>query len=111
MPDVIELLRIIKSASKEAVEAAKPTNVVFGRVESVEPLGIRIDQKMLLDSYDLVLSRSVSNYDIDISINWGSELTGIKKITVTNALKAGEKVILVRQQGGEKYIVLDRVVT
>ena len=31
------------------------------------------------------------------------------KITVYNALKAGEAVTLLRLQGGQKYIVLDRV--
>lgn len=31
-------------------------------------------------------------------------------VTIYNALKEGEKVILIRVQGGQKYLVLDRVV-
>ncbi len=34
---------------------------------------------------------------------------GRKKITLHNSLAAGEEVILFRQQGGQKYIVLDRI--
>lgn len=35
---------------------------------------------------------------------------GRKKFTVHNALKTGERVILMRVQGGNQYVVLDRMV-
>lgn len=34
---------------------------------------------------------------------------GRKTFTVHMALKAGEKVLLIREQGGQKYLVLDRL--
>lgn len=34
---------------------------------------------------------------------------GTKQITIHNALEKGEEVILLRMQGGQKYIVLDRI--
>ena len=34
---------------------------------------------------------------------------GRKKIMIYNGLQKGEKVILIRLQGGQKYIVLDRI--
>lgn len=37
------------------------------------------------------------------------KMTGKKKIIVHNGLAAGEEVILLRQQEGQKYIVLDRI--
>ncbi|MCI8824711.1 MAG: DUF2577 domain-containing protein [Lachnospiraceae bacterium] len=36
-------------------------------------------------------------------------LSGRKKITVHNSLVAGDKVILIRQQEGQKFIVIDRI--
>jgi len=36
-------------------------------------------------------------------------ITGKKSITVHNGLVVGDEVILLRQQGGQKYIVIDRV--
>lgn len=38
-------------------------------------------------------------------------VTGTKDITINNALTVGESVVLVRMQGGQKYLVLDRVVS
>lgn len=39
------------------------------------------------------------------------KLEGEKEITIMNALKIGEKVILIRQKGGQKFLILDRVIT
>ena len=38
-------------------------------------------------------------------------VTGKKTMTLHNALKKGEKVALLRTQGGQQYVVIDRVVT
>lgn len=37
-------------------------------------------------------------------------ISGVQEVTVKNSLQAGEKVLLIRQQGGQKYFVLDRVI-
>ena len=37
-------------------------------------------------------------------------IKGKKKIKIRNSLKAGDEVVLLRQQGGQKYIVVDKVV-
>ena len=37
------------------------------------------------------------------------KMTGKKKIIIHNGLVAGDEVILLRQQEGQKYIVLDRI--
>lgn len=51
-----------------------------------------------------------------INLNTGSkslahthDIAGKKKITVHNGLVVGDEVILLRQQGGQKYIVVDRI--
>lgn len=37
------------------------------------------------------------------------DIEGTKQMTVHNALEKGEEVILIRQQEGQKYIVIDRI--
>ncbi len=36
-------------------------------------------------------------------------ISGTKTITIHNALKQNDKVVLIRAQGGQKYVVLDKV--
>lgn len=37
------------------------------------------------------------------------DIEGTKQMTIHNKLEKGEEVILLRMQGGQKYIVLDRI--
>ena len=101
MHDSTDLVVAIKKASIEAVGAMKPTELVFGKVISISPLKINIEQKLTLLPQQIILSKSVTNYSVNIN---GTMMT------VNNALKTGEEVVLLRMQGGQKYLVIDRVV-
>ena len=154
MHDPVDLVRLIKKAALDAVEASKPCNILFGTVTSVSPLQINVEQKMILTSAQLVLSRNVTNYKVKFEIDSETEdsgdidlthshnysgktetynshthdysgttesnsvtitthshkFKGTKEMTIKNALKVNDEVIMVRMQGGQKYVVIDRVV-
>ena len=119
----------------EAVEAGKPVNLLFGEVISASPLKIQVDQKAIYTEKMLVLTRNVTDFEVDMTVSHrtvvishghpvvdtytgGGSATpvdhnhpikGRKKFKVHNALKAGEKVLLIRVQQGKKFVVIDRV--
>lgn len=122
-----EFLRIIKKAAVDAVKAEKLTEVCFGTVTAVSPMKISVEQKMTLGEAQLLLCRNVTDFEVDISVEWESEnesggsgenafaehshsIKGKKKITVHNGLAVGDEVILLRQQGGQKFVVWDRLI-
>lgn len=45
----------------------------------------------------------------EINPNHRHQYLGRKKIKIFNGLQVGEKVILIRLQGGQRYVVLDRI--
>jgi len=129
LPNLVELM---KQAAIEAVEDSKPVAIEFGTVVSVSPLKINVEQKKTLTETHLILTTNVKDYKTQISFDnpsikqvfttWDMSETvesepsklSFKEpvkhdITVYNGLKLGEKVSLIRLQGGQKYIVLDRV--
>lgn len=144
MADANELLKAIKIAAAETVEAGKPVNVFYGEVQEINPLKINVEQKLLLGEAQLVLTRNVTDFNIMVTMDWetgdalekshshkvegrdsaGEEislttqgtglkhshaLAGKKQIIIHNALKVGDTVILIRQQGGQEYFVIDRI--
>lgn len=120
LPDATELVKLLKKTALDAVAASKPCNVMFGKVTSISPLKINVEQKMILSEKQLVLSRSVTNFKEKISMystdGWmtdqGQTINRAEcYITIHNGLVVGDKVILIRQQGGQKFVVLDRVET
>lgn len=135
MSDLNDLVSLIKQASKEMTDSMKPCDFLFGVVISADPLKIQVEQKITLNKNQLMLSRNVTDYETEITISgdygWITEDTqnGVKlqslslaqnhkhdikldkkKIKIHNALKKDEKVILLRAGGGQKYLVIDRVV-
>ena len=124
MHDFNDLMRTIKQAGNASIEAGKPSAVFYGTVLSPSPIKINVEQKITLEAEQLVLTRNVTDFETQITFGASSYTTstehspdahahtlpGKRSITVHNALKAGEKVLLLREQGGQRFIVIDRVV-
>lgn len=87
MADIEGLLKIIKKAAVDAVNAEKPAAVCFGKVICALPLRISVEQKMTLGEAQLILTNTVKE----------------------NELSAGDSVCLLRMQGGQKYVVVDKL--
>ncbi len=68
-----QFLNTIKKAALEAVKNSMPANIVLGVVESQNPLSIRIDQKIVLTEEFLLLSRNVTEYQYDMSVNHSTD--------------------------------------
>jgi len=78
-----ELTKLIKKIAMEAFKASKPTDGIYGEVENLNPVVIRVNQRMLLNSEHLVNTIKLTQ----LSLN--------------------DKVVLMRMQGGQKYVVMD----
>lgn len=97
----MNLLELIKKAAADAVAAADPVGVLYGTVTSADPIEIAVDQRFSLTKEFLVLGESVQELTVEIS--------GAKYV-VRKGLQTGDMVIMLRVQGGQQYVVLDRVV-
>ena len=119
MADYTPLLQVMKQSAKETGNANRPVQICVGKVTSASPLKIRLDQKITLGKAQLILTRNVTDYETELTVSeWETEEVSNhrhgfnnvrKRTTIHNALKVGEEVVLLRQQGGQKYVVLDRV--
>lgn len=94
------LLKIIKQAAVDAVNATSPADFMGGTVVSISPLKIKIDQKLTLGVAQLQLTRNVTKYTVRMN---GTD------VEIDNSLESGDKVILAKCQGGQRYIVIDKV--
>ncbi len=132
--ETAELVRLVKQAAIDAVTADAPVAICYGTVISTGPLKIQVDQKKILSTAQLILTDNVRDFNVVLSTieaestvlgphytenesggagdaafaSHPHKYQGRKKWRVHNALGLGEKVILLRCDGGQKYIVLDR---
>lgn len=120
------LTEALQQLAYNTFQAGKPADYVLGIVESGEPLVIRIDARETVTDSFLILTDAVRDYQVDISVSHTTEnasggsgyaefashshdYKGRKRITVHNALTAGESVVMLRQAGGQEYLVLSRI--
>lgn len=126
------MMDIIKQAGVDAMSATNPAGLYIGEVISITEnikqvaldninyhvstdipeLSIKIDQKLTLTREFLILPESLTSYKADlkhfhICDKQTDEKLGL--LSIRTGLKAGDKVILMRVQGGNEYVVLDKV--
>lgn len=131
--DLNELVRGVKLAAVEAVRAGGPMGLCFGRVSAVDPLEITVDQKEALTGAQLILTNNVRDYSVAMTVDHETEAVshghpvvdntgggsagavdhshpyrGTKVFRVHLGLRLGEQVVLLRCDGGQQFIVLDR---
>ena len=127
-------IEIMKRAAIDANEANQPTDLRFGTVTSVSPLKVQVTNLFTIPESLLIVPRHLTDYTVTVSMDWNTEGVGdhahtcpdggtsgngahnhkvvsskSKTLTIHNALKVGDKVALIRKQGGQAFYILDRV--
>ncbi|MGF7049167.1 hypothetical protein J2T13_003675 [Paenibacillus sp. DS2015] len=111
------MLDIIKQAALDVIEASSPVAIQFGTVSSISPLEISVDQRLTLTEAFLVVPESMTRFEIDLKhVHKMSGLPDtdealLDKLVIRKGLESGDKVILLRVQGGQQFVVMDKVVS
>lgn len=127
-------LKIIQSVAAKVYANSEPSDIEFGTVESIEPLTVRVNEMILLKENQLVLTNLVKDFEVDIEVSHRTvndnildtlhdhpgvpknefdsthyhSYQGRKKIKLYMGLRLGEGVIMLKKQGGQRRIILDR---
>lgn len=117
----MELIEMIQQICQNTVKASALADVVVGTVASANPLQITVNTAMApLNRSVLYLTEGVIAQTATAKASEGEvTLTGTKggvplpakgdTVTLNPGLAAGDKVLLLRVQGGQRFVVLSRV--
>ena len=83
MPD---MFTVMKQIAENVFEARRPADWCYGKVISLDPFQVQIDQKLPLKKEFLAVRTGVN----------------------ASSFKVGDKLILLRKQGGQEYLILDK---
>lgn len=100
------LTALIKRAALEAVDAGKPSQIAYGKVINDKPLQVKVSEKLILTSEVLIVPEYLTDHEITMETSTGGEITYMVK----NALKTGDQVVMIRNRGGQNYLIIDRTV-
>ena len=117
---------VLKKLINQTTQAGKPTALIKGEVTSVNPVTVKVEGRFEISAPFLELTHNVKDYYVDITVSHTTEnrsggagdaefqshnhdYKGRKKILIHNGLQVGEFVWLIRQEGGQVFVVLDRI--
>lgn len=119
------IVKSIKDVVAGVMHNASLTDVEIGEVVSENPLIIQTEDKIPISQDSIILTKNTCLHSIDMEVDHLTEnraggggyaefashnhgYFGRKTYLVHNELKIGDKVILLRESGGQRYIALDR---
>jgi hypothetical protein len=109
------MIEIMKRASMDAMERSKPCDLRFGTVSSVNPLKVQITTELIIPESLLIVPEHLTDYSVNVNIGVTNvtedetEPVDERVLTIYNSLSLGDKVALIRNQGGKQYYILDRI--
>lgn len=120
------LIELMKRAAMDAIDNAQICDLRFGKVVSDTPLKVEVTNQFTIPESLLIVPQHLTDYTVSVDVSWNTENTsggsgdssfashkhninGTKTITIHNSLKVGDKVALMRKQGGQSYFILDRI--
>ena len=105
------LIELVKRASLEAMENEKICDLRYGTVSSTDPLRVQITNQLTIPSSLLVVPQHLTDYAVRAVLVFedGDMSKHNTQMIVRNALQVGDKVALLRKQGGQSYFILDRI--
>ncbi|WP_455134381.1 DUF2577 domain-containing protein [Veillonella parvula] len=123
--EYFKIVNIIKEIASTVIQNGEPMEVIVGEVVSASPLEIKIDPKLTIPEENIVLTKNTSEWTMEMSVDHVTEnrsggggmaefashnhdYVGRKKYLVHNQLVMGDKVIMLKETGGQRYIALDR---
>lgn len=92
----------IRKISHTTQTVSDPVAVMQGVVTSVQPLEVNVEQRLSLKGGFLVVPERLTEYKVMVS--------GGQELVIREGLAVGDKLLLLRVQGGQQFIILDRVV-
>lgn len=125
--DYNKILNLFKEIATNTIDSAVPVSILIGSVTQVNPLVISLGGANLpIPEERIVLTKNTCEWTMEMSVDHitenrsggggyaefashNHEYKGRKKYLVHNQLQVGDKVLLIQETGGQRYIALDRL--
>lgn len=120
-----DLAEAIKQLAKQQNDGTYPTSVLFGVIVDTDPLSLQIGKNVYTSEFLVVAEHlTKKQYTAEISVSDASGTTSVVSthshsvlslesenvtLTIDNSLKKDDKVLIVQQQGGQKFAIIDRI--
>lgn len=109
MADIYEA---VKNAVFQVLRSKEFCDMELGEIISLKPMKIKLTDRIVLNENQIMLTDAVTEKTINIA-HKHEETEDVRfptPIVVRDGLKVGEKVLLLKVQSGQTYVVISRII-
>ena len=117
---------LVKMLQQRGGKDSDYTDVVYGIVNSIKPLKVQLANNMIIDDNFIILGRHIGKFKLPgkakIEVKADSDQIGnvsgnrptvseditFKEMEFDNNLKEGDKVTMIRMDGGQQFYLFER---
>lgn len=92
----------VKKIVKQSLDAQQLASAMYGKVISLQPLEVLVDQRFSIPLEFLIVPEHLTEYEI---------MLGDQTLKIRRGLEVGDKLILIRSDGGLQYVIAGRLNT
>jgi hypothetical protein len=102
------LCKAIKQIVDTQMAASNLAQYAVGTVISITPLRVKISDRITLEAKDVILTTNVTSGKIPTE-SYCTQC-GVIPGFVMNALSVGDRLVMIKNQGGQEYIIIGKAV-
>ena len=91
--------RLYELMTKRGGKTSDYSDVVYGTVISTKPLKVQLSNNMILTDDFIVLGKHIGKFKIKGNI----------ELEIDNSLESGDKVTMIREDGGQQFYLFERI--
>ncbi len=91
--------RLYELMTKRGGKTSDYSDVVYGTVISAKPLKVQLSNNMILTDDFIVLGKHIGKF----------KLKGNIELEIDNSLESGDKVTMIREDGGQQFYLFERI--
>lgn len=95
---------LIRQINKRGGNTSEYADLQFGTVLDPKNLKVQLSNQLILTAPFLIVGKSVTNHEVTITED-GKD----KKVTIKNELNTGDKVAMIRLDGGQQFYILEKL--
>lgn len=104
---------VIKQLALDVMEGHTYSGFCIGEIQTVNPLSVVLEDNLMIEERFLILSEYVTTFEERGKIRTWTSTEGDTwseyRLEVDRELKVGEKVCLIKDNGGQRYFIIDRI--
>lgn len=107
------MIDVIKEIASNVLYSHNFSSFYTGVVTNTSPITIALEDGLVIDENFILLSRCVTNFEekgkIELTVCEAPKQWYDFNLVWEKALEVGENVVLVKENGGQRYLVVDRL--